>query len=359
MIEEKIAQIIKNFSEKDVKKEIKVNGIKIRRRKSEKRFVKELRNFEREGGIFVSDKGFAGNYLQDCGISKIFFLEREDLKNVKECKLFAHRKKAKFIIGFGGGRALDIAKKTAFDTEKKLILIPTAPSHNGLISQIASLYKNRVKKSFVCKFPSKVIIPLFLWRKATRHIKAGMLDVLGSVTAVQDAFLSHVKTGEKLKNKELKLSLFGVKKAINMKGLKDLELALLCGGIAMKGSSRYCSGSEHEAEKALAESFKEYMHGEIVGICSLIVAKIYSERIKETLLFDSSKLFDDLVKIYKKCALTGVINDILYNENFLKKAPTLLKNVDKIRPERFTLWNVVTPKKLNFNEILLEIRESL
>ncbi len=359
MIEERISEVLGDFSEKDVKEEIKASGIKVRRRKSEKRFVKELRNFEREKAVFVSDKGFAGNYLQNAGISRIFFIEREDLKNVRACKLFAHRERAKLIIGFGGGRALDVAKMTAFDTEKKLILIPTAPSHNGLISRTASLYENGVKKSFPCSFPRRVIIPFFLWKKAPRHIKAGMLDTLASITAVQDVFLSHKKTGEEIKEKELKLALFGVRKVLHMKSLKDLELALLCGGMAMKENSRYCSGAEHEAEKALAESFKEYMHGELVGVCSLLVAKIYSEKIKEELLFDSAELFDELVKIYRKCSVTEVVKELLTDEDFLGKASALLKNVDKIRPERFTLWNVVDPRKIDFERIFLEIRESL
>ncbi len=358
MIEEKISDILENFSEKDMKKELKENGIRILRRKSEKRFVKEIKNLE-ESALFVTDNGFAGKYLKKCGIEKIFFLEREDLKNVKECKVSAHKKRAKIIIGFGGGRALDIAKKVAFDTNRKLFLIPTAPSHNGLISRTASLYENGIKKSFRCKFPSKVIIPYFLWRSASRHIKSGMLDVFGSITAVQDVFLSHTKTGEEIKEKELKLSLFGVKKIISLKNLKDLETALICGGLAMKDSSRYCSGSEHEAEKTLAEEFKEYMHGEIVGLCSLIVAKIYSKKIKETLLFDSTTLFDELLSLYKKTGVVSTIKEILSDEKFVEKAPRALRESSRMRPERFTLWNIVDSQKINFQNVLTEIKEIL
>ena len=359
MIEERISEILKNFSEKDVRREIKKNNIKIRRRKSEKRFVKELKKFEESRAIFVTDKGFAGEYLKKQGVRKIFSLEREDLKNVNGCKIYAHKERVKIIIGFGGGRALDIAKKVAFDTERKLVLIPTAPSHNGLISRTASLFDNGIKKSFLCRFPKIVIIPFFLWKKAGRHIKAGILDVLASITAVQDVFLSNAKTGEAIKERELKLALFGVKKVINIKSLKNLETALLCGGLAMKESSRYCSGSEHEAEKAIAEKFKEYMHGEIAGVCSLIVAKLYCEKIKQNLIFDSSELFEDLVKIYRKTGVISVVKEILENRKFVNEASKALKTVNTIRPERFTLWNVVNPKEIDFKKLISEIKENL
>lgn len=359
MIEEKISKTLGSFSNKDFEKEVKRLGIKIRRRKSERRFLNELKKFEEERALFVSDKGFAGNYLKNAEITKIFFLEKEDLENVKKCKILAHKERAKIIIGFGGGRALDIAKKTAYDMKKSLILIPTAPSHNGLISRTASLYDKSVKKSFTCKFPKKVIVPFFMWKNAKRHIKAGILDVLASATATQDVFLSHKETGERIKEKELKLSLFGVKKVLNMKKLKDLEIALFSQGIAMKESSRYCSGSEHEAEKTLAKNFKEFMHGELIGVCSLIVGKIYSEKIEENLLFDSSTLFEDLLNIYRKVGVIDVVKGILEEKRFIDEAPEFLKDASEIRPERFTLWNVIDTRKINFKKIILEIRKVL
>ena len=98
MIEEKISQVLGDFSERDIKKELKLCGIKVRRRKSENRFTKELKKLEEEKGLFVSDKGFAGNYLESCGISRIFFLEREDLENVKKCKkLWVYKGLCKFL----------------------------------------------------------------------------------------------------------------------------------------------------------------------------------------------------------------------------------------------------------------------
>ncbi len=356
MLEKTISPLIKNSKEL-LKKELKREKIKVRRRKSERRFLNELKDMERKY-VFVSDTGFAGEYLKSHGISKIFQIIREDIKNVSECKKFLLKVRGKGVVGFGGGRSLDVAKKVAYDTEKKLILIPTAPSHNGLISRTASLYENSKKKSFLCKYPSKVVIPYFLWKSAKRHAKAGILDVLGSITAVEDVYLSHNHTNEKISIRELKLALFGIFSVIKMKKLKDLEVALLAQGLAMKNSSRYCSGSEHEIEKCLAQEFKNYFHGELVGVGTLISAKVYSEKVSENLIFDPESLFDETVKLYKKCSVLSTVKKILYVD-FISKSSEILKNVHKIRPERFTLWNIINPRKLNFREILLEIKETI
>lgn len=358
MLREEIEEIAKCFPDAMLQSELRKEGIKIRRRKSEKRFLKELKFLEKTH-LFVSDTGFAGSYLESAGISDVFKIEREDMKNVKACELFLLKKGKRSVLGFGGGRALDVAKKVAFDRKKKLILVPTAPSHNGLVSRTASLYEEGKKQSFVCKFPSKVIIPFFLWKHAKRHIASGILDVLGSIISLQDVFLSHKFTGERICKRELNLSLFGIKKVVEMKSLKELERALIAQGLAMKNSSRYCSGSEHEVEKCLAEAFTDRFHGELVGVGTLLCAKIYSERFKEKFLWDCRTLFDGVVEIYRDCGVIGAIRDILKGEEFAGRAGKILKRVSSIRPERFTLWNVVSSEKVDFGKVLEEIESAI
>jgi glycerol dehydrogenase-like iron-containing ADH family enzyme len=190
-------------------------------------------------------------------------------------------------------------------------------------------------------------------------MEAGILDVLGTIVAVEDVFLSHVKTVEKILERELKLALTSVYLVLNLKRLKDLEASLLSAGLAMKNTSRYCSGSEHEIEKCLAENFPEYMHGELVGVGSLIAAKLYENISEKGLIFDAKALFEELVKIYKKCGVLSVVKEILSDERIVKEAPELMRKVSTIRPERYTLWNVIRSENVNFEKLLREIREVL
>ncbi len=341
------------ISPQRLKKELKREGIKVRRKRSENKLVKFLRNLEFKQAAFITDKGFAGEYLSRCGVENIFKISREDLENVREAKLFFHRCRAKIVVGFGGGRALDVAKKVAYDTQRKLVLIPTAPSHNGIISPTASLYEGEKKKSFPCKYPELVVIPFPLWFRAERHIFSGIMDVLGTITAVEDVFLANVLKGEEIKTRELEFALTSVKYITRAKRLKDIERALLCAGLAMKTSSRYCSGCEHESEKALSKELSEFMHGELVGVCTLICAYIYSQKVREkNLIFPPGSLFSEIFELYKTCGVLSRAKEILSSQAFIEKAPDLLKKSSKIRPERFTLWNVVNSEEIDYREII-------
>jgi len=323
---------------------LKREGIRIRTRTSEKRFLKLLRDLERDS-LFITDTGFAGNYLENAGIERVFKISGETVENVSLGKKAAFRLRAKKIIGFGGGRSLDVAKKIASDMEKKLVLVPTAPSHNGLISPNASLLENGVKKSFSCKFPSQVIIPVFLW-KNERFVVSGILDVLGSVTAIEDVFLASEKTGEKIDQEALSLSALGVLKVVKMRSLVDLEKAILSHGLAMKNGSRYCSGSEHEFEKCCAAN---YLHGELVGIGTLLSAYCYREIELDSPL-PSGEIFEWMVDVYRKRNVIGRIREILGDP----KVTAEFECLRKIRPERYTLWNEV---KIDVPRVLGEIRE--
>ncbi len=347
-----------------IKKELEDNNIKLELVYEEKELKDKLAfMIANSKPLIITDKGFAGEYLDSLGIdASIFKISREDLKNVDKAKRDALRHDSKAIVGFGGGRALDVAKKTAYDLGIKLVLIPTAPSHDGVISRTASLYNDGIKKSFLCKYPTRILAPLYLWSSAERHKRAGTLDVLSNIISLQDVFLANRMIGETIKERELKLASLSIILISKLHSLDDLAMAIFSSALAMRDSSRYCSGCEHELEKALAPHFPQYMHGELVGLSSLICAEIYKtskDVLPEELLFPLDVLPEELFEIYRKKGLGVVISHFLEDENFMKNAPELMKKASTIRPERYTLWNVVDSAKVDFEDLLNKIRIKL
>lgn len=337
-------------------------GIRLETFANEGKFADEVGELA-ESCFFVSDKGFAGSYLERvCGIECFFRIEREDLENVKIGRRLLRSSKKEVVCGFGGGRALDVAKRIATEEGKSLLLIPTAPSHNGIISPTASLWKGGKKVSLYCKYPERVIVPFHLWKKATRHQKAGRLDAIGSVTAIHDVFLAKKLIGERVRRKSLRLSLTGIHFACK-KGEKNLMNALLLGGVAMEESSRYCSGSEHEVEKPLSRIFPQYFHGELVGVGFLVSSYVYQSYLPESLTFESvfsnSQIFEKLVRLVKLLDLNDVLLRILNDGKFKEEFLKLMPKIHRVRPERFTLWNLLPRLKVDWREVYSGVESSL
>ena len=124
----------------------------------------------------------------------------------------------------------------------------------------------------------------------------------------------------------------------------------------MEKTSRYCSGSEHEVERLLEAKIQNtYLHGQLSGTGALISAKIYSKFANNflDLRFDSRKIFD-------------LIKEAMKSENVLKFAilplkdekfrPEWLEEVSSIRPDRYTLWNEIDSKKIDWKEVIEEIK---
>ena len=345
----------------EVKKELKKSKIEIKFFKKEKDFLDFLKNIDFQKTLLISDQGFAGKYLEKKGFKDFFKIKREDLKNVNLAKRKVKNKK--LIIGFGGGRSLDIAKKTAADLSLSLWSIPTAPSHEGILSPTASLYQRNKKKSFLCFYPQKVVVPLFLWEEAKRHQIAGSFDILGNFISLEDVFLANKIRGERIKKKELNLvlnSLALILKFLKSKKLEDLASALFLSGLAMKESSRYCSGSEHEIEKMLAPHFSEFLHGELVAVGVLICAKVYQKYQKEfpkDLIFNPKNIYPKILKILKQKNLLGMVKKIFENKKFQKISPEVLKATSQLRSERYTLWNFLDSQKVDFQKLIKEIQK--
>lgn len=329
------------------KKKIKVSFLK-----KENDFLDMAEKFSQD--ILVTNHDFVKDYVEKLGLfKKIFSIRSEDFSEV--FNIMKQMKDEKNVIGMGGGRVLDVAKMVSFQTGRELVLIPTAPTHDGLVSKKSALLSNGTKHSYSTRFPAEIIIPKYLWESSGHLKNYGKLDILANIVALEDVSLAMKKINFRPDENYMRLSALAVKDVLKENNLDDLAKAIFFSGLAMEQSSRYCSGSDHELEKLLMPRLKNYFHGQLAGTGTIIAAKVYetyAEKIPEGLFFPPDKLYSEILAIMKS---HGILEDALrpVKENDIS---TWLREASSVRPERYTLWNEIDSRNVDWEKILGDIR---
>ena len=205
-----------------------------------------------------------------------------------------------FVVGFGGGRSVDVGKMTAFRIGKPFLSVPTSASHDGISSPFVSIRGTDKPHSVKANTPIGVLADTLLMSKAPPRLLAGGCgDLVGKITAVKDWELAREERGEYFGSYAANLAYMSAKiiltesKRLGKRdefGIRTIVEALISAGVAacIAGSSRPCSGSEHLFSHAV-----EYvagpdfgLHGERVGIGTIMMAKLHGldwERVADTL----------------------------------------------------------------------------
>lgn len=204
-----------------------------------------------------------------------------------------------FLLGVGGGKAIDIAKLASGRAGKSFISVPTAASHDGIVSSRASITHNGQTASIEAEPPIAVVADTQIIAKAPhRLLAAGCGDIISKCTAVRDWELAH-----RLKNTEISeyashLSMMTAKILIDSaesikpglpESARTVVKALVASGVAMSiaGSSRPASGSEHKFSHALNQiAPKPALHGEQCGVGSIMMMYLHGgdwQKIRQTL----------------------------------------------------------------------------
>jgi glycerol-1-phosphate dehydrogenase [NAD(P)+] len=261
------------------------------------------RNQFRRIALFVSrdlDEQLIGRLTASLQARKIEILQQTRVESIgleTVARLFRDcPRNADAIIGFGGGKALDVGKYVAFLWRLPYFSVPTSLSNDGFCSSQSSLTIEGRRHSLPAVMPFGVILdtavclnaPAVLWL-------SGVGDLVSKFTAVTDWKMAFHETETPVDDFDALLSDASVYQFLarpnrDLEGIRLLGTALLLNGISMSicGSSRPASGSEHLISHALDDvSKRPRLHGLQVGVATYLISLLqgqHSSQIAE--LFD-------------------------------------------------------------------------
>lgn len=254
-----------------------------------------------------------------------------------------------FIIGVGGGRIIDVAKYTGSKSDNHYISVPTAPSHDGITSSRVSIDQINDKHSKNATSPSGIFINTNIISSSPNElISAGCGDLISNITAVEDWKLANSDCNEYYSDYAAALSVLSAEIVIKSakmiknrerRGIRNLIKALLSAGIAMSiaGSSRPCSGAEHQFSHSLDALYdKNEHHGNQCSMGALISAYLHGMD------------WEKLKKAMEELAIPTHISQVAYTKEEIIKA---WRYAPQIR-DRYTILDKRTENNINIEKIL-------
>lgn len=187
------------------------------------------------------------------------------------------------LLGFGGGKALDVAKYVASLAGLPCLALPTSLSNDGFCSPQSSLTLAGRRRSLPARMPFGVLVDTAVCLAAPEPLWwSGVGDLVSKFTAVADWKRAFHAVGTPVDDLAALLSdatvfQFMARPQRDLDGVRLLATALMLNGIAMEmcGSSRPASGSEHLISHALdAVSSHPRLHGLQVGVATCLVSRL-------------------------------------------------------------------------------------
>src|SRR5213593_2050136 len=197
-----------------------------------------------------------------------FLIPDATMKEVREGEERIRKGTIDFALGVGGGRSIDVAKCASFNAGVPFVSVPTAASHDGVVSPF-------------------------------RLLASGCGDIISNLAAVKDWALARNLRNEYYSSYAAALSELAAHLVIeNASTIKPrLEesawfvcKALVSSGVAMSiaGSSRPASGSEHKFSHALDRIAKKPgLHGEQCGVGTIMMMYLHAgnwQEVRDALL---------------------------------------------------------------------------
>ncbi len=257
------------------------------------------------------------------------------LNEVRKIEKLAGEVKAKFLLGVGGGKSIDIAKLASMNLDIPFISVPTAASHDGIVSSRASIIKNKKTVSEAAQTPLAVVADTSIIASAPyRLLAAGCGDIISNYTAVRDWELAHRLRDEPFSEYASIISKMTAKILIDSSelikpGLEEsawtVVKALVASGVAMSiaGSSRPASGSEHKFSHALDEiAPKPALHGEQCGVGTIMMMYLHGGN------------WQEIRNALRTIGAPTNAKELGIKEEYIIEA---LLYAHKIRPERYTI----------------------
>lgn len=208
--------------------------------------------------------------------------------SVEEGSALAKRLRSGFydaVVGIGGGKVLDVAKYAGSLSGLPMVAVATSLAHDGLASPVASLTEGGRKMSFGVQMPIAVVVDLdYVRRSAPELRRSGIGDAVSNLSAIADWELAERERSEEVDGLAVTFARTGAMGIIDRTDTIDddaflyaLADALVLGGLAMAvaGSSRPCSGADHEILHAIDHLYPgSASHGELAGLGALFACHL-------------------------------------------------------------------------------------
>lgn len=257
--------------------------------------------------------------------SEHYIVEDNSLDTIENLKDYCLSNRVDLIMGVGGGTVLDVVKRVSFLTDLPNFLVPTIMSNDGLMSPISVIKDHDGKTlSVPGNMPFGIVVDINILRNAPhKYLQSAAGDMLSNISATNDWVISSMNTGEKINDLAYMLSRNAAFALIQHESkdlrhrnfLKQVVHGQINSGLAMAlaGTSRPCSGSEHLISHAIDffNLSEETLHGLQVGsisIFSLYLQKKldikcinYANELNIPLAFHQldDKIFSKLNEIYE------------------------------------------------------------
>ncbi len=257
------------------------------------------------------------------------------LDEVTKVEKVTNEVKATFLLGVGGGKSIDIAKLASMHLDMPFISVPTAASHDGIVSSRASIIREKKTVSEAAHTPLAVVADTAIIASAPyRLLAAGCGDIISNYTAVRDWELANRLRGEpfseyasiisKMTAKILIESADAIKPGLEESAWTVMK-ALVASGVAMSiaGSSRPASGSEHKFSHALdGLAPKPALHGEQCGVGAIMMMYLHGGN------------WQEIRSALKTIGAPTSAAELGIKEEYIIQA---LLHAHEIRPERYTI----------------------
>ena len=192
------------------------------------------------------------------------------------------------VVGIGGGRLLDTVKWSATLTGLPMVAVATNLAHDGIASPVASLAHEGRKGSYGVQMPVAVVVDLdYVRQSPARMRRSGIGDAVSNLSAIADWELASRERGESVDGIAVTLARTAALAVRTHPGTIDdddflvtLAEGLVLSGLAMAvaGSSRPCSGGDHEILHAIDHLFPGTAnHGELAGVGALYCTWLRAE----------------------------------------------------------------------------------
>ena len=295
--------------------------------------------------IIVSEKflmelyaDIVGEIQKDFGGAEVYEVVNGDYEQAVALAKYISMANVKVVIGFGGGRVLDVAKYAAFVSKTTYICLPTTLSNDSLSSPFSVLgMEGKSRKTLGSTIPTAILVDTDMIMKAPKgQTLSGIGDTISKHTALFDWQLSAQKEGKPLDDFAYAIARMSYDtvyhcddKNLSSKAfIRILSRSLVMGGLAMEiaSSSRPSSGSEHLFCHAIEEFYPDIKisHGLAVALGS-VGACIFQGR-DETQLVEVCRAYG----IDLDPAAYGITKDIFADA---------WQRAGSTRPDRYTILN--------------------